>query len=88
MRNIRSARFDSDVRRHETKASRAVSTAWSTSSTLAKSTSCVCSPVAGLNTGPVRPLSPGTSFPPIQWLRRSIAINSHRRQGFGPAVDS
>jgi hypothetical protein len=48
MRNMMSARFDSDVRRHDANASRAISIAWSTSSTEAKSTSCVCSPVAGL----------------------------------------
>ena len=38
----------------------------STSGTEANATSCVCSPVAGLYTGPVRPEAPGTCLPPIQ----------------------
>ena len=65
MRNRMSDRLDSDVARHAGNASRAASTAASTSSTEAKSTSCVCCPLAGSYTGPVRPDSPGTAFPPM-----------------------
>ena len=74
--NIVSARFESDVARQAGKASAAAATASSTSVGLAKSTSWVCSPVAGLKTGPVLPDSPGTTFPPIQWLMRSIVSSS------------
>jgi hypothetical protein len=47
-------------------ASAADATARSTSAALAKSTSPVCSPVAGLNTGPDRPDVPGLTAPSIQ----------------------
>ena len=70
------ARFDNDVARHAGKASRAAATAACNSSEVAKSTSCVCSPVAGLKTGPVRPDSPSTVFPPIQWLMRLMPVRS------------
>jgi hypothetical protein len=40
----------------------------STSSTVAKATSPLCRPVAGLYTAPLRPDVPGTARPPIQWL--------------------
>ena len=66
IRKKMSARLDSDVARHAGKASAATATAASISSVVAKSTSWVCSPVAGLKTGPVRPDSPGTTLPPIQ----------------------
>jgi hypothetical protein len=46
--NKMSARLDSDVERHPQNASLAACTAASTSSTLAKSASWVCAPVAGL----------------------------------------
>ena len=87
IRNRMSARLLSEVARQPTKASRATSIAASTSSTLAKSTSWLCSPVAGLNTGPRRPDSPVTGLPPIQWLRRSIGINSQRGRGSVPPVE-
>ncbi len=45
--NITSDRFDRDVARHAGNASAAAATAWPTSSVVAKSTSWVCSPVAG-----------------------------------------
>ena len=76
MRKKMSARLDSDTRRHDANASFAVATAAATSSVLPKSTSCVCSPVAGLNTGPDRPDSPATGLPPTQWLMRSTITNS------------
>ena len=61
-----SARLDNEVARQAGNASAAVATADSISSVVAKSTSWVRSPVAGLKTGPVRPDSPGTTLPPIQ----------------------
>ena len=63
--NMISARLDSDVARQAGSASLAASTAWFSSATSAKSTSCVCSPVAGSYTGPRRPDSPGTCLPPM-----------------------
>ena len=48
MRKKSSERFESDQVRHSPNASFAVATARSISSALAKSTSPVCSPVAGL----------------------------------------
>ena len=63
--NITSARRDSEVSRQDSKASLATPTARSTSSTEAKSTAACCSPVAGFQTGPERPDSLGTSFPPM-----------------------
>ena len=81
IRNKMSARLDNDVRRQPANASFAVATAASTSSALAKSTSCVCAPVAGLKTGPVRPDSPATDFPPTQWLMRSTVITPRWRAG-------
>ena len=65
IRNMMSARFDSEVARHAGNASRAASTALPTSPASAKSTSWVCSPVAGSKTGPVRPDSPGMCLPPM-----------------------
>src|SRR5918996_2606426 len=72
MRKNTSARLESDVARQPGSASFAASTAFETSCGVAKSTSCVCSPVAGLYTGPVRPDSPGTILPPIQNPIRSM----------------
>jgi hypothetical protein len=66
MRKNSSARFESDVARHEAYAAFAFCTARSISSGDAKSTSPDCSPVAGLKTGPIRPDSPRTGSPPIQ----------------------
>ena len=60
-----SERLASDVARQAGNASAAAWTARSTSSVLARSTSCVWTPVAGSNTGPVRPDSPRTTFPPM-----------------------
>src|SRR5579885_658862 len=68
MRKKSSARRASESDRHAGNAAFAAWTAASTSSTEAKSTAPVCSPVAGLNTGPVRPDSPARREPPIQWL--------------------
>ena len=78
--NIASARFESDVARHAGNASAAAVTACPTSSAVAKSTSCVRSPVAGSKTGPVRPDSPEMTFPPIQWPIRSILRSSRSRE--------
>ena len=50
-------------------AARASATASSTSAALASGTAPCCSPVAGLNTGAVRPLLPGTNLPPMKcWI--------------------
>jgi hypothetical protein len=62
-----SARRESETSRQVAKASFAVWTAASTSSIVAKSTAPVCSPVAGFQTGPLRPDVPSTDLPPIQW---------------------
>src|SRR4051794_19580708 len=64
--NITSERRDSDVARHAGKAVAAAATAASTSSTDANSTSACWSPVAGFQTGPVRPDVPATVPPLIQ----------------------
>ena len=55
MRKKSSARRESESARHAGNAAFAAWTARSTSSADAKSTAPVCAPVAGLNTGPVRP---------------------------------
>src|SRR5215203_4691558 len=65
-----SARFASDVARQAGKAAFAAATAAPTSSVVARSTSPVCCPSAGLNTGPARPDVPSTALPPIQWVMR------------------
>ncbi len=57
-----------DVSRHEALAFVAAATAWSTTSGVAKVTSAVCSPVAGLKTRPVRSALPDQALPPIQWV--------------------
>ena len=62
-----SARRASETWRHDANASFAVWTAASISSRVAKSTAPDCSPVAGFQTGPLRPEVPGTLLPPIQW---------------------
>jgi hypothetical protein len=62
-----SARRARETERQVVKASFAVRTAASISSTVAKSTAPVCSPVAGFHTGPLRPEVPATLVPPIQW---------------------
>ncbi len=67
MRKKSSARRASETARQLSNASLAFATAASISSTEAKSTSPLCSPVAGFHTGPLRPDVPGTLFPPIQW---------------------
>ena len=64
-------RLDSDAERHSRAACPALATAVSTSAAVAKSTSAVCSPVAGLYTGPVRPDVPSTRLPSIQCVTRS-----------------
>ena len=51
-------------------------TAWSTSSTVAKSTAPDCSPVAGLKTGPDLPDRPGYGPPEIQWLIGFTAVGA------------
>jgi hypothetical protein len=66
MRKKSSARFDSDQVRQVAWAFEAAATARSISSADANVTSAVCSPVAGLKMGPVRPESPRTASPPIQ----------------------
>ena len=68
MRKKISARRPSETARHAGNASFAAWTALSTSSTVAKSTSPLWRPVAGLKTTPLRPDSPATVRPPIQWL--------------------
>ncbi len=62
-----SARRESETERQVVNASFAVWTAASISSTVAKPTAPVCSPVAGFQTGPLRPEVEGTLLPPIQW---------------------
>ena len=63
-----SARFAIESARHAGNAAFAAWTARSTSSTVAKSTAPACWPVAGLNTGPLRPEAPAYGAPEIQWL--------------------
>ncbi len=75
-RNMISERRDRESARHCGKASDAASTARSTSPGEARSTSACCRPLAGSKTGPLRPESPGTMRPPIQWLMRRIALSS------------
>ena len=65
-RNKMALRCATLTSRQEAKASLAEATAWSTSATEAKSTSPVCSPVAGLKTGPELPEAPGVSLLSIQ----------------------
>ena len=66
-------RLDSDAERHSALAAFALATAASTSSRPARSTSALCNPVAGLNTGPVRPEVPAVILPSIQCEMRSMA---------------
>jgi hypothetical protein len=73
-RNSTSARRDRLVARHAGNAALAAATAASTSSTVARATDPVCSPVAGLYTGPVRPEVDSTILPSIQWW---ISFISH-----------
>jgi len=74
MLNRISVRRDSEVARQAGKAAFAAATAAATSSADAKSTSLAVRPVAGSNTGPVRPEVPGTRAPPIQWLTRGRRV--------------
>ena len=67
IRKKSSARRESETSRQVRNASFATWTAASTSSTVAKSTAPDCSPVAGFQTGPLRPDVPGTLLPPTQW---------------------
>ena len=86
MLNISSARLASETVRHETNASFAACTAWSISSTDARSTAPLCRPVAGLNTGLVRPEVPATVAPPIQWwmgVMRLSSVSVARSPGAG-----
>ena len=83
--NMSSARFASESARQAGKASFATETTRSISSADAKSTSPVCSPVAGLKTGPLRPEVPGTIWPPIQWLMR-VAGGVERSASWGRVV--
>ena len=76
MWNITSARRPSPVARHAGKAAAAAATAASTSATLAKSTLAACSPVAGLNTVPLRPEAPSTMAPSIQCEMRFMRGSS------------
>ena len=66
-RNMICVRCVSEVSRQPGKAPRAVATAASTSSALAKATRARSPPVAGSNTGPLRPDWPSRYFPSIQW---------------------
>ncbi len=67
IRKKSSARRERETSRQVSNALRAAWTAASTSSTVAKSTAPDCSPVAGFQTGPLRPELEGTLLPPIQW---------------------
>ena len=80
--NSTAARFDSEACRHSRAASFADATAASTSATLASPTEPVCSPVAGLNTGEVRPDCPGVNRPSIQ-----CEIKVCMPAGYGPRGD-
>src|SRR4051794_39570732 len=82
MWNITSARRPTPVARQPSDAARATATAASTSATLAKSTLAVWSPVAGLNTGPLRPEVPSTTAPSIQWLMRLMGSPSDSSECF------
>ncbi len=62
MRNMISARRESDVERHAGSAALDAATTASSSATLAKSTAACCSPVAGLNTTPDFPEVPSTTL--------------------------
>ena len=67
--SISFVRAASDVWRQSSKAALAEATAASTSSTLANPTAAVCSPVAGLKTGWVRPDSQGRAAPSTRcWI--------------------
>ena len=68
MRKKSSARRAIESARHSTNACVAAWTAASISSTLAKSTAPVWTPVAGLKTAPLRPEAPFRLEPPIQWV--------------------
>src|ERR1017187_5205184 len=77
--NKTSARRDRGVDRHSAAAAVAAATARSTSSTPAKPTSAMISPVAGLVTAPLRPEVAATGFPLIQceitvWGNVSVAL--------------
>ena len=65
--NISLTRAATEVARHSGNAAAAEAIAASISSTEAKSTWAVCCPVAGLNTGPVRPEVLGVLVPPMRW---------------------
>src|SRR6478752_2219272 len=65
-------RLDSGARRHCSAAILAPATAASTSAAVARSTSALCTPVAGLYTGEVRPEVPATVAPSIQWEMRAV----------------
>ena len=73
-----SARFAIESARHAGNAAFAAWTARSTSSTVAKSTAPDCWPVAGLNTGPLRPDVPAYGAPEIQWLIGLTAAGASR----------
>ena len=84
--NKAAVRLASDVARHPGKAAFAAATAASTSSTDAKSTSPLCTPVAGLKTFPRRSASPTKGLPSIQCVIRFMGppglylkVSSHRR---------
>ena len=74
-----SARRASDTARHDCERRLRALHGASTSSTEAKSTAPVCTPVAGLKTGPLRPDVPATRAPPIQW----VIVDRSSRAGGG-----
>ena len=67
-RNMSLVRAETLTRRHESNAVLAAATAALTSPTEAKPSSAVFSPVAGLNTGLVRPDVAATLIPFMRWL--------------------
>ena len=67
-------RRESEAARHSRAAAAALATTASTSAVLARSTSPVCVPVAGLKTGAVRPDVPALSRPSIQWGMRVMPV--------------
>ena len=71
-------RVASDAERQLAAASVALATAASISAALAKSTSPVCSPVAGLKTAPERPEPPWVAAPLVQWGMRVVMRGKYR----------
>ena len=74
--NITSDRFESDVARHAGNASAAAATAMADLIRAGEVHLVRLLAGRGVVDRPLRPDSPGTTFPPIQWLIRSIVSSS------------